>query len=394
MPRQLNIAVLCPGYPATPEDYRGPFVKTMIDHLKQRGHKITVITPRVFKDNPAYTKIDELEEIYRFPFWTEGKLLPDYEKIPYARLATYFTSGIINAVKIIRSRRCEIIHAHFLIPTGIMGALIGKITGLPLVITAHGPETEMALRNPVSARLSKWALRRSDIVMPVADHVTKKCKLLGASPDKIIKIPMGIDADAFWDNDSPEERGSEKKRDKIIISTRSFLEPQYNVIQLIEALPLVFSRDNDVRCVLAGAGPEKDRLKRRVKELGIEDRVNFIGKQSPPEIAHLLNASIVYVSTSRFDGASVSLFEAMASGTFPVVTDIEANREWVTHGKNGFMVGVGDCKNLAEQIFEALSAHELRRQAASINREIIQEKVLWSRTIPQVEDAFLKLVRE
>jgi glycosyltransferase involved in cell wall biosynthesis len=57
-------------------------------------------------------------------------------------------------------------------------------------------------------------------------------------------------------------------------------------------------------------------------------------------MADLLSQTDIYVSTSLYDGTSVSLLEAMGSGAFPIVTDIPSNREWISPGQNGFLVSV------------------------------------------------------
>ncbi len=391
MKRHLHIAMLCPGYPASAEDYRGPFVKTLVERLKSRGHRVTVVTPQVFRSNPRYLKVDELEQIYRFAYWTEGKTLPEYRKKPYARLVTYFFSGLYNSVKIIKKENCDLIHAQFLIPTGLMAALIGQLTKRPLVLTVHGQEALMALESGILKRLARWTFDRVAFTVTVAEHTTRKCELLGMKTDRFSKIPMGIDENIF-----PRlgEAVVASARKKLIVSTRSFIEVDYNQTQLIEALPKIFRGDKEARCVLAGDGPGRPPLEKRVKELGIADRVAFLGKQPSGRIAELLKEAMVYVSTSRFDGASVSLFEAMACGTFPVVTDIEANREWINHGENGYLVELENSKDLAEKILAALGDSALREKAAANNKKLVEDKVLWSKSIARIEDIYRRVLSE
>jgi glycosyltransferase involved in cell wall biosynthesis len=68
------------------------------------------------------------------------------------------------------------------------------------------------------------------------------------------------------------------------------------------------------------------------------------------DLPGFLRAADVYVSASSSDGTSSSLLEAMASGLYPVVSDITANRPWVEHGKNGLLFAVGDAASLAEAL--------------------------------------------
>jgi glycosyltransferase involved in cell wall biosynthesis len=88
----------------------------------------------------------------------------------------------------------------------------------------------------------------------------------------------------------------------------------------------------------------------------------------------LLEKTDVYVSTSLSDGTSVSLLEAMASGAFPVVTDIAANKEWIADGINGFLVPIEDEASLANKIVQSLRDEELTERARHTNWEVVREK--------------------
>ena len=84
----------------------------------------------------------------------------------------------------------------------------------------------------------------------------------------------------------------------------------------------------------------------------------------------------IYVSTSLYDGTSVSLLEAMGSGAFPVVTDIPANREWITNGENGFLVPVDEEKYLANRIIDAIRKPRLLERSRIENLSIAERCAL------------------
>src|SRR5581483_12442875 len=122
----------------------------------------------------------------------------------------------------------------------------------------------------------------------------------------------------------------------LIVSTRH-LEPLYNVGLLIEAFPAIVHAFPGARLILIGDGSERARLQARARELGLDGQVQFLGRRRPAEVAGYLSAADLFVSTSLSDGNNISLNEAMACGAFPIATDIEANREWIAHGENGFL---------------------------------------------------------
>jgi glycosyltransferase involved in cell wall biosynthesis len=109
-------------------------------------------------------------------------------------------------------------------------------------------------------------------------------------------------------------------------------------------------------------------------------------------MATTLFAGAVYVSTSLSDSTSVSLLEAMAAGTFPVVTDIEANHEWIDDGENGFLVPVDDPAALADRIHRALADRALRERGRRLNQARIRERASWQDNMDEVCALFERLV--
>ena len=126
---------------------------------------------------------------------------------------------------------------------------------------------------------------------------------------------------------------------------------------------MVVKEEPHTRFLFAGDGPDRLSLEKEARDLKIESSVQFLGWVLHEEMADLLSKSDIYISTSLDDGTSVSLLEAMASGAFPIVTDIASNREWIVNGKNGFLVSIEDEKMLARRIIEAIRNRELLREA-------------------------------
>jgi glycosyltransferase involved in cell wall biosynthesis len=106
----------------------------------------------------------------------------------------------------------------------------------------------------------------------------------------------------------------------------------------------------------------------------------------------LLAQADIYVSTSLHDGTSVSLLEALGSGAFPVVTDIPSNREWVSDGKNGFLVPTDEERTLANRIIDALRDRSLVEKAMQENLGLVTGKALWPATIEKTKRIYEKVL--
>ena len=121
--------------------------------------------------------------------------------------------------------------------------------------------------------------------------------------------------------------------------------------------------------------------------------VEFLGRVPHEKMADLLAQADIYVSTSLYDGTSVSLLEAMGSGAFPVVTDIPANREWITNGLNGFLVPIDKEKYLANRIIDAIRNQALREKSRIKNLSIVEEKALWPANIEKIQKVYSQLLK-
>ena len=113
---------------------------------------------------------------------------------------------------------------------------------------------------------------------------------------------------------------------------------------------------------------------RKAIETGVAENILWVGWIPHEELPAYLASADVYVSTSRSDSTSLSLQEAMACELAPVVTDIPANREWVTDGENGFIVPLDDSEALADRVTTLLESEELRRKFGANCRQIIKTK--------------------
>jgi glycosyltransferase involved in cell wall biosynthesis len=106
---------------------------------------------------------------------------------------------------------------------------------------------------------------------------------------------------------------------------------------------------------------------------------------------NLLAQSDIYVSTSPYDGTSVSLLEALASGAFPIVTDIPSNREWITDGDNGFLVPIDEAWILARKILDAIRNRDFLEKSQAENLPIIEGKAFWPTNIKKLEEIYSSL---
>lgn len=296
--------------------------------------------------------------------------------------------GYVGALGSIKSEleyfRPDIVNAIYVGGYGFIGALSGF---RPLVVSAIGSDLLVDYPSSFVHRAQiRYALNRADLVTTDAALLTRTVVSTGVPTDRIVEVLFGIDDSLFHPDPAPTERKGEPNR---IVSTRN-LDEIYDIGTLIDAFPMILER-SQAELVICGDGPDRSLLEKRASALGAGKNITFRGRLKPEAIASELERADVYVSTSRSDSTSVSLLEAMACGLPPVITDIEANREWITDGENGLLFPVGDSRALAEAVVRMLTDGALAARARERNLRLVKEKALWKDNMQKIETEFTRL---
>jgi glycosyltransferase involved in cell wall biosynthesis len=219
----------------------------------------------------------------------------------------------------------------------------------------------------------------------MAPFMARKIEEMGIHRGKVVSANFGVD-EALLDVQAQSRKGR-----PILVCTR-MLDEVYNHATLIKALAVVRKTHPDVLLRLAGDGPCRKPLEALVNELGLQTNVEFAGFLSGRKLIGALSAADLYLSTSFSDGTSVSLLEAMAVGLFPIVSDIEGNRDWIADGANGFLVNPHNIDGLAARITLALSKVDWRREVCQQNKELVKQRALRKNQMDIMEQAYRELL--
>jgi glycosyltransferase involved in cell wall biosynthesis len=333
-----------------------------------------------FQDRGHDVLLVSFEDIAGCPFPARRirRLLP-------TKLAGY--AAALGAVKKeLESFGPDIVNAIYAGGYGFIGAQSGY---RPLVVSAIGSDMLVDYPSSFVHRLQiEYALRRAALVTTDAESLSSAVERAGVEPSRIVEIYFGIDPEVF-NMEGRTERGDGPLR---IVSTRN-LYPVYDIATLIEAFAAV-SAKTEALLTICGDGPDRAALEKQAAGLGVANRVTFTGKLDPPGIAKELTKADIYVSTSTSDSTSVSLLEAMACGAVPVVTDLEANREWIRDGVSGALFRAGDPEGLAETVIHLAAdtdgTWEKRDEAAAT----VEKRGLWLPNMERAEKEFSRLIEK
>ncbi|MEZ5064390.1 MAG: glycosyltransferase family 4 protein [bacterium] len=332
------------------------------------GHEVHVVS----------LTVAEGEELYRV------HVLGNRNTVHQARTNWSYLRLLPALRRRIREIRPDIVNAHFLTSNGLFGALV-RPRGVPFVISVHGSDVlTIPRRSPWMRPPLRWALGAADLVTAVSSQTAEAVRDLAGARIPLESLQYGVDRSIFTPGLPADERPP------IVLSTRR-LEEFARIDLLLEAAALLERSGSPLEVVVAGEGGLTSSLEEKARGLR---RVRFIGNLSETDVAKHLRESALYVSLSRSDGASLSLLEAMASGAYPIVSDIPANREWIASGRNGAVVDDLSAAGIAEVLERGWCDTEARECAARENVRMVAERADREVNMARIEDLFLRLVRD
>ncbi|MDR8414588.1 glycosyltransferase [Nonomuraea sp. 3-1Str] len=256
----------------------------------------------------------------------------------------------------LRRLRPDVLHA-FLYHGYLIGVPAARLAGVPVVVAGRRNESRLDLRHPWSAVLDRAVTRMTDHVVVNAVALARDAVSAGAHPDRLSVIYNGLPGAAF-DPAEPEPVGTSLP----VLACVARLSEEKGHRFLLDALALLARRGRPCTLVLAGDGPERDRLERQAAVLGID--VRFLGSRT--DSAGLLARADVVLLPSLTEGLSNSVMEAMAAGRPVVATSVGGNPE-LLEGR-GVLVPPSEPVALADGIGRLLDDPELAGRLASAGR--------------------------
>lgn len=296
----------------------------------------------------------------------------------------HYLLGLPAARRHIMQTAPDLVFCHYLTSYGLIGALLKS--SLPLIIWLHGTDIMVTLdRSPLYRLMARYALARSDLIIMAAVHMKQRVRQLVSMDKRTIVVPVGADLLRF-----NQTKPSERKKFTCISNRR--LEKNSNIDLLLEAIARLRRDQPGVRLTIVGDGPLKSDLESMVQRLDLAPWVTFLGQVPNEAMPNLLRRHSLYLSATRSDGTSISLLEAMACGTFPIVSDIPANQAWITSGTNGFLVPLDRPDLFARRILEAFESPQLMSSARPTNWDIVKERGDCLLNMKRVEQAMKQLL--
>lgn len=375
-----TILVLASTYPRWRNDVEPGFVHELCRRLVGRFHVIALVPDAEGVD--ASGGMDGVEVVrYRYaPRRLEtlvygGGIAANLRrsKWKYLLLPAFVGMQWLAMRKLLRTRRIDAIHAHWLIPQGWVASHAG---GVPYLVTSHGGDL-FGLRGRWLEGIKRKVAAASAAMTVVSSAMAAEARRIGLRPPRLEVLPMGVDLRGRFVPNPAVAR----EADALLAVGR--LVPKKGLNFLLDAMPVIVRARPGVRLDIAGFGPEETALRAQVERLGIARHVNFLGAMPQDRLpvlyarASLLVAPFVRDEAGDQEGLPVVLMEAIGCGCPVVVGDVAGVDDLLGPMKAGVCVDPRNTRQLADAVVAALGDPvSLARRAAAI-RAIAAERVDW-----------------
>lgn len=315
--------------------------------LAKKGHQVHFITYRTpfrltsFQENVFYHEVGELN-------------YPLFEYAPYeSTLAS-------KMVDVVLHEDLDILHVHYAVPHASVAYMAKKILLLkgkyiPIVTTLHGTDITLVGQDPGMAPVVSFSINKSDGVTAVSHSLKADTEAAFEIKNEIKVIHNFIDLNRFQRHNKDHfKQAIAPNGERILIHVSNFRKVK-RVEDVIKMFALV-NKEIPSTLLMIGDGPERYPLERLCREMGLCDRIRFLGKQEAVE--ELLAISDIFVMPSESESFGLAGLEAMACQVPVVSSDVGGITEVNIDGVTGYVSKVGDVESMAKNALSILSSEE------------------------------------
>jgi len=349
-------------FPSSRRPLFGVFVFHRVVQLaKEQGNDVAVIAPvpyfpRWIKSDTwgIYSEVPQRERFENLPVeHPRYPLLPGFLMPLHGFLM--FLGSLAAARRMHKEHHFECIDAHYVYPDGFAAVLVGKVLGVPTVVSARGTDINLFPSFRLIRPMIRWTLGQAAGLIAVSAALKESMVRLGVPKDKVVVIPNGVDVTRFH----RMPRGEARQKlglacdFRMVVSVASLTEGKNHKL-LISAFSKMAESGPPTRLYIIGEGPLRGDLERQVRSLSLENRVLFGGPRPNEELALWFNAADVSCLVSAREGWPNVVTESIACGTPVVASCVGGIPEILVTPDLGVLVELGP-DSILEGLQRALS---------------------------------------
>jgi glycosyltransferase involved in cell wall biosynthesis len=356
--------------------------------LTEHGYKIDVLTSKIRGQNEQPAK-----GIRVFPY--SNLNIAERIGVPYPVLSFEAYRKFVQVIK-----NCDLVHAHgHVYMSSYMAGMVAKKYKKPFIVTQHNTFIDyQSILNMIERlndfTIGKSVLKHANRIITVSKETRKYVLGLGADKSKTTVIYNGVDTDFFHPvnkGDSRKKVGLPKNR-KIIFSVRRLVYKN-GLDTLIESVPLLTPDHPNILFVVAGKGPSRKFIEKRIKELGMDTNIKLTGFVPDRLLPLYYDAADYFILPSASgEGLPLVLLEAMACGLPVIATTVGGTPEIIKHMKNGVLVPPRNPEAMTEALSKLLSEERLGSTIGEEARRIVEDRFTWEENLRQLQKIYNQFV--
>ncbi len=357
----LHVLTLTPFFPSEGDDVSGCFVAESLRSLSALGVASSVIAVDSIYHRSRRSSPHSPAEWVRYPSFPG--------KVGLSSAGKFLGRVLLARVRELHQRRrINLIHAHAALPCGDAAAFLSRRLNIPFVVTIHGLDVfNRCFQNGMAAAWRRAAsLRVYEKARKVIGVSGKVQRLLVEGAGSAVSaeaVYNGTDADFF----AP---GITQSGPPTILVVGTLLAGKGQEL-VLKAVARLNDLHPDLRCQIIGEGADRTRFAALAQQLGIGDRVHFMGRRSRAEVADAMRSCTVFVLPSRYEGLGCVYLEAMACGKPVIGCHGQGIDEIIQDDVNGGLIPVDGLNELVEKLQKLLADPALRARIGQATRETI-----------------------
>lgn len=338
-------------------------------YLSKKGHEIHFITYKQPVRIQNLTPLLHFHEVH----------VPSYDLFKYQPYELALSSKIVDVVK---KFQIALLHVHYAIPhayAAYMGKKMLEDEGIkiPMITTLHGTDITLVGSHPFYKKSVQFSINHSEYVTAVSQSLKEDTERLFDITSNIQVIPNFIDRDKINFKNVPCEKGQIAPDDQLIITHISNFRPLKRIMDILKTFKKVSEKLN-VKLLMVGDGPEKERAMRYCRAQSMEDSVLFLGRSN--QIDEILCFSDLFLLPSEQESFGLAALEAMVHGVPVVCSDVGGLPEVIEEGVSGYLCPLGDVDAMANRAIHILEDPErhkrFKRQAYESSKKFDIDKVI------------------
>jgi teichuronic acid biosynthesis glycosyltransferase TuaC len=369
MTQPLRVLTLSTLFPNAAAPNFGIFVERQTAELSgQLEAVVTVVNPVGIPPWPL-SRLGQYQALNTLPRHEEWRGLDVYRprfrlipKIGGASNPKRIAEAVLPLVRQLHQQTpFHVIDAEFFYPDGPAAMRLAQALDIPFTIKARGADIHHWGSNPKCREQILRAAEKASALLAVSEALKQDMIVLGMDGDKISVHYTGLDQDKFRPVDRLAAKRALGVNGPLFITTGALIarKNQDLVIRALASFP-------DTTLMLAGQGEEENAYRALARQLGVADRVRFLGSVPHDQLPHLTAAADIAILVSKSEGLANAWVEALACGTPVIISEAGGARELVTSGSAGRVVD-----QTAEAIVEAAKAILSQRPAQELVRSSV-----------------------